>query len=288
MAISNFIPTLWAGELLASLKKTQVYTQPGVVNRNYEGMIRQMGDTVKITSIGAISVSDYTVNTDMSAPGALTDATRSLVIDQQKYWNFQIDDVDAAQVANAGGLRMEAMAEAAYAIRDAQDAFLAALYADADSGNLIGTTAAPKTDLGDAGAPYDYLVDLSVILDESNVPSGQRWCVVPSWFHGLLLKDSRFVSTGSAQAESRLANAVIGQAAGFTILKSNNVPNTTGAKYRIMAGHPMAITFAEQLAKVEAYRMELRFADAIKGLYLYGAKVIRPTALAVLTADQPA
>lgn len=288
MAISNFIPTLWAGDLLASLKKSAVYTQPGVINRNYEGMIRQMGDTVKITSIGAITLKNYTVNTDMDSPETLADATRPLSIDQQKYFNFQVDDVDAAQVANAGNLRMEAMTEAAYAVRDAQDQFIAALYADADAGNLIGSTAAPKTDLGDAGAPYDYLVDLSVVLDEANVPSEQRWCVVPPWFHGLLLKDSRFVSTGSAQAESRLANAVIGAAAGFTILKSNNVPNTTGAKYRIMAGHPMAITYADQLGKIEAFRMEARFADAIKGLYLYGAKVIRPTALAVLTADQPA
>lgn len=288
MAISNFIPTLWAGELLASLKKSAVYTQAGVINRNYEGMIRQMGDTVKITSIGAITLKDYTVNTDMDSPETLTDATRSLTIDQQKYFGFQIDDVDAAQVANAGNLRMEAMAEAAYAIRDAQDQFVAALYTEADSGNLIGSTAAPKTDLGTAGKPYDYLVDLSILLDEANVPSEQRWVVVPPWFHGLLLKDSRFVSTGSAQAESRLANAMIGAAAGFTVLKSNNVPNTTSAKYRILAGHPMAITYADQLGKIEAYRMEKRFADAIKGLYLWGAKVVRPTALAVLTADQPA
>jgi hypothetical protein len=103
----------------------------------------------------------------------------------------------------------------------------------------------------------------------------------------VLLKDSRFVSTGSAQAESRLANAVIGEAAGFTVIKSNNVPNTSATKYRIIAGHNMAWTMAMQLAKIEAYRPEKRFADAVKGLQLYGATVVRPQALAVLCANKP-
>ncbi|MFZ1769138.1 MAG: phage capsid protein [Caldilinea sp.] len=287
MAITTFIPTVWAADLLTSLKRSQVYAQPGVVNRNYEGLIRERGDTVKITGIGAITLKNYTENTDMDSPETLTDDTRSLVIDQQKYFNFQVDDVDAAQMMNNGGLRMEAMAEAGYAVRDAQDAYVASLYTAADAGNLVGTTAAPKTDLGTAGKPYEYLLELSVLLDNANVPSDQRWAVVPSWFHALLLQDQRFVNTGSAQAESRLSNAIIGSVAGFTVLKSNNVPNTTATKYRIIAGHPGAITFAEQIGKIEAYRMEKRFADAIKGLNLYGAKVVRPTALAVLTANKP-
>lgn len=287
MAITNFIPALWAGELQRSLKRVQIYTQPGVINRKYEGVIRQAGDTVKITGIGAITIGDYAVNTDISTPQNLTDDTRSLVIDQQKYFNFQIDDVDAVQSANAGDLRAAAMEEAAYAIRDAQDSFIAAKYADADSGNLIGNTGAPKTDLGDAGMPYKYLLQLSVLLDVANVPTEQRFVIVPPWFKALLLLDDRFVNTGSPQAESRLANGIVGQIAGFTVLQSNNVPNTTGTLYRVLAGHPSAITYADQIANIEAYRMEKRFSDAMKGLYVYGAKVVRPTALAVLTCNDP-
>ena len=78
----------------------------------------------------------------------------------------------------------------------------------------------------------------------------------------------------------------LGKAAGFTVLQSHNVPNTSGAKYKIIAGHQIAISYAEQINKVEAYRPEKRFADAVKGLHLYGAKLVRPGAIAVLTADK--
>jgi hypothetical protein len=223
----------------------------------------------------------------MSAPETLTDAQSILTIDQSKTFNFQIDDLDRVQ--QKPSVMDEAMREAAYALRDVMDQYIAGLYTQAASANLIGTTASPKTDVlsGGTNKSYDYLVDLSVLLDVANVPAQGRWVVVPPWFHGVLLKDSRFVSTGSAQAESRLANAVIGTAAGFTVIKSNNVPNTSATKYRIIAGHNMAWTMAMQLAKIEAYRPQLRFADAIKGLQLYGAKVVRPQALAVLCANVP-
>jgi hypothetical protein len=84
-----------------------------------------------------------------------------------------------------------------------------------------------------------------------------------------------------------LANGVLGQVAGFTLLQSNNVYNTANDNYKIIAGHSMAWTLAEQIVKTEAYRMEKRFADAVKGLHVYGAKVVRPDALALLHADRP-
>lgn len=286
MALTNFIPTVWSARLLANLQKAQVYTQAGVINRDYEGEIREYGDTVKINSIGAIAVGTYAKNTDIADPQTLTDATRSLLIDQQKYFAFQVDDID--QVQTKPKVMDEAMREAAYSLADAADQYIAGLYTEADAGNLIGTTAAPKTDLGTAGKAYEYLLQLGRKLTDAKVPKEGRWVIVPTWFTGLLLLDQRFVNTGSAQAEDRIQNAVIGRAAGFNVLESLNVPNTTETEYRIVAGHPMAWSYAEQIAKVEAYRMEKRFADAMKGLHVYGAKVVRPTALAVLTANEPA
>ena len=126
------------------------------------------------------------------------------------------------------------------------------------------------------------------MLDENDIPPTGRWVVVPPWYEGLMLKDDRFVKSGVMPAELRLLNGVIGMAAGFAVLKSNNVPNTGGNKYKVIAGHPIAWSFADQASKVEAYRPERRFADAMKGLHLYGAKVTRPSALAVLTVDRPA
>lgn len=285
MALSNFIPTVWSARLLFNLHKAQVFTQAGVVNRDYEGEIREYGDTVKINSIGAVAVGNYVKNTDMTAPETLNDATRSLVIDQQKFFNFQIDDIDKVQ--QKPKVMDEAMREAAYALADTADQYIAGLYTEADAGNLVGTTAAPKTDLGPPGKAYEYLLQLGRKLTDAKAPKENRWVIVPTWFTSLLLLDQRFVNTGSAQAENRIQNAVIGRAAGFNVLESLNVPNTTGTKYRIIAGHPMAWSYAEQIASIEAYRMERRFADAMKGLHVYGAKVVRPTCLAVLTANEP-
>ncbi len=285
MTLDTFIPSIWSARLLQNLQNALVYGQPGVINRDYEGEIRDIGSAVKIHAIGAVTVGSYTKNSNMSAAEVLTDAELTLSIDQAKYFNFQIDDVDKAQTKPK--VMSEAMREAAYALANTADAYIAGLYTGIDAGNAIGTTAAPKTDLDTAGKPYDYLVDLGVLLDEDKVPASGRWVIVPPWFHGLLLKDQKFVGYGGAQAEATLRNGIVGEAAGFTIIKSNNVPNTASTKYRIVAGHPMAWSYAEQINSVEAYRPELRFADAMKGLHLYGAKIVRSTALAVLVANKP-
>jgi N4-gp56 family major capsid protein len=283
VALNNFIPEVWAARLLMNLHKRLVYGQPGVINRDYEGDIRDAGDVVRINSIGPVTIGNYTKNSNISDPETLTDAQMMLTIDQSKYFNFQIDDVDKAQ--QRPQVMDGAMGEAAYGLADTVDQFIAGLYTEAATANLIGTTAAPKTDLATANVPYNYLVDLSVKLDEANVPSEGRFCIIPPWFHGYLLKDSRFISAGTPATDAVIRQGVIGQAAGFQLLKSNNVPQTASTKYRITAGHPMAWSFASQISKVEAYRPEKRFADAMKGLALYGAKVVKPAALAVLTAN---
>lgn len=283
MALNNFIPEVWSARILLNLHNNLVYGQPGVINRDYEGDIQQAGDTVRINSVGPVTIGDYTKNVDIAAPDTLTDAQTLLVINNAKFYNFAVDDVDRVQ--QSPKVMDAAMAEAAYALANTIDAFIAGLYTDASAANLIGTTAAPKTDLASASVPYNYLVDLGVLLDNANVPSAGRWVIVPPWFHGYLLKDSRFISAGTPATDAVIRTGVIGEAAGFRILKSNNVPQAAAIKYRIIAGHAMAWSFASQLQKTEAYRPEKRFADAMKGLALYGAKVVKPAALAVLTAN---
>ncbi len=86
--------------------------------------------------------------------------------------------------------------------------------------------------------------------------------------------------------ERRLQNGEVGEAAGFAILKSNNVPNTAGTKYKIIAGHARATAFVEQVLDVQTYKPEKRFGDAVKGLHVYGAKVVRPACLAMLIANK--
>jgi len=276
MAITNFIPQIWSARLLENLHKSLVYTN--IVNRDYEGDVK-FGNAVKINNIGPVTVFDYVRNTDLPAPETLSDAQRTLLIDQAKAFNFLIDDVDAAQ-ANVK-LMDAAMQEAAYALADKADQFIASQYVYA--ANTIGDDTTPVVPT--ATTAYELLVDASIKLDESNIPRTGRVAVVPPWFYGLLLKDDRFVKY-TPQGQDVLRTGQVGQAAGFEIFISNNVPNTTGTKYKILCGHPMAITYADQIEKVEAYRPEKRFADAVKGLHVYGAKVIRPEALVVITANK--
>ncbi|KIN30928.1 phage capsid protein [Bacillus sp. FSL L8-0222] len=285
MALNNFIPTLWSARLLYNLQKNLVYGQPGVINRDYEGEIKNLGDSVTINNIGRVSVGDYTKNADMDSPQTLDDQSRKLVITEMKYFNFQIDDVDKIQ--QNPKLMDEAMKEAAYALKNKADSFIASQYVNA--AHTIGSDTNVVTPTKNDA--YEYLVDLSVKLDEADVPEQGRWAVVPPWYEGLMLKDDRFVKAGNMSSEDRLMNGVVGQAAGFLILKSNNapvsIPEGGTENHKIIAGHNIAWSYADQAAQVEAYRPEKRFADAVKGLHLYGAKVTRPEALAVLSAARP-
>lgn len=277
----QFIPNVWAARLLTALENSLIYAQANVCGRAYEGEIRKAGNTVKIASIGNIQIGNYVKNTDISDPEVLTDSEQSLLIDQSKYFNFYVDSVDRAQ-QNVNVLD-EAMRRAAYSLRNLADSFLAETMADdVPTGNTIGTVESPETP-GVENA-YEYLVDLGVKLDESNTPLEGRFVVIPAWYHGLLLKDDRFVNAGTATSAAALANGKVGEAAGFSILKSNNTPVETGT-YKIIAGHSIATSYAEQIVDVQTYKPEKRFGDAVKGLHLYGAKVVRPTSLAMLAAS---
>lgn len=276
MAFENFIPEVWSARLLEHLDKAHVYA--ALLNRDYEGDIRAYGDTVHINQIGDIQIKDYT-GVDIAAPEELDSTLMDLKIDQAKYFNFQIKDIDNAQsnpkVVDA------AMQRASYGINDVVDCYLAKLLqTGAKSENTI--TAASLT----AENAYDYLVDLGVCLNENNVPMMGRWVVIPPWFHGLLLKDPRFVGNGTGYNQAILQGGWVGDAAGFRIHLSNNVP-LDSSTYSIIAGTNAAGSYAEQLVELEAYRLEKNFADAVKGLHVYGAKVTQPEALAVLKCTKP-
>ena len=141
MAITNFQPEIWASELLSVLRKSLVYGGSNAVNRNYEGEIANAGDTVHITSITDPTIGTYTKDTDITVQ-VLTDADRTLVVDQQKYFAFEVDDIDLRQVKNAGGLMSEAADRAGFGLADVTDQFLATKMANA-AGNSLGVVDDP-------------------------------------------------------------------------------------------------------------------------------------------------
>lgn len=282
MTLNNMIPTAWAVKLLENLNDAHVYSP--FLNRDYEGQISVVGDTVKINSIGRVTITAYTKNGALGAPETLDDGQLMLAITEAQSYNFEIDDIDKRQ--QQPKMMNEAMEEAAWGLSDVADAFLATMLeagvATASPDNTLAAAGSVGTGASDDDA-YELLVDLGVLLDESNVPGSGRWAVVPPWFHGALLKDPRFVSFGTDANRALLKNGQIGEAAGFTVAKSNNVP-LSGSAYTIIAGYRGAATYAEQINDPEGYRPEASFSDAMKGLHLYGAKVTRPYALASVVA----
>jgi N4-gp56 family major capsid protein len=280
VAITNFIPEVWAAQLLSSLKKSLVFAQSTIVNRNYEGDIANFGDTVNITSISRPTIATYAKGSTTITPEALTDASRTLLIDQAYYFAFEVDDVDLRQSRDGGALMAEAAQEAAYGLADTADQYVAGLFSGVAAGNAIGTVSVTT-----AALAVTQLVKLKQKLDEANVPQDGRYVVITPWYLGLLLQSDLFVRVDASGNDQALRNGLVGRAFGFDVLVSNNVVNTTGDDYRICAGYPGAITYAEQISKTEAYRPESAFSDAIKGLHLYGAKLVRDTGIATVVAS---
>lgn len=295
MAIDNFIPSIWSSKLLVSLKKELVFAQPLITNRDYQGEIADVGDTVKINAIGPITVSDYTKNGSVAAAQELTGAQMNLTVDQAKSFHFFVDDIDQAQ--QKPKVMSQAMAEAGYSLATATDTFLSTLMKNLFLGatataNQLGTTTTPKALTASTDA-YNYLVDLKVILDMANVPQTGRWVVVPPWFEGNMLKDDRFVRAPISSPNTNvILNGQIRFAAGFNILSSNTIPfegtGVIGEYYFVFAGTNMAATAVDQILKMEAYRPEAKFADAVKGLHVFGGSIVRPEALACLVVDRNA
>lgn len=275
MAYTNFISTVWSARLNENLRKNLIYGN--IVNHDYEGEIAGKGSTVKINTMGAVTIGNYDEATGAGDPEQLNSEQTSLAIDQAKYFNFKVEDIDQAQ-SNVN-LIDAAMQEASYGLSDVMDQYIAGLYTGVAAGNTIGDDTTPIVPTKDTA--YDYLVDLLVKLDEANVPKQNRFVIIPSWFAGLIKKDSRFTVKTDV-----LVTGSLGTVDGAQILESNNIPNTTGTKYKIMAGYNGAISFAQAINKVEAYRPEKSFSDAVKGLAFYGAKLIKPTGIAVLTANK--
>ena len=283
MAITTFIPELWSARLLYALEKSHVATN--LVNRDYEGVIANQGDTVHINSIGAVTVKDYTRNSNITDPEILTTADQTLEIDQAKYFNFQVDDVDKAQIS--GEIIDTAMGRSAYALADVSDAFLLKTIANGvASANKIGAKAT-LTALT-ASNVYENIVKMRTKLDKANVPNTGRTIVVPPEVYALLLLDDRFAKSGSDSGQNALLNGMVGRVAGFDVFMSNNcVSGTDGGSgstpyFVITAQVAAATTYAEQIIKTEAYRMEKRFADAVKGLHVYGAKVTDGSQIAAM------
>ena len=273
MSIKNFMPTIWSAKVFKELDAAHILVP--LCNRDYEGEIRNFGDTVKINAVGDITVFDYAPNLTTITPEQLSAAQTVLEIDKAKGFAFYIDDVDNAQTNPK--LMSEGMRKAAWALADVSDKIIAGFYTEA--GSTVGSTGITA----DGTGALPVLSDAARALDEANVPSQGRWVVVPPWFHQRLINAEVLLTDGSIVADGSYRNGFVGKAYGFDVYMSNNLTtgiSTVGTRsHYALAGTQRAMSFAEQIVKVEAYRPENSFSDAVKGLHVYGAKVIDPKAL---------
>ena len=269
MSLNNFIPVLWSARLLNTLNNAHVFAN--VVNTDYEGEISAQGDQVKINSIGEVTISDYTKNSNLSDPEALDAVQTILEINQAKSFNFQVDDIDAAQ--QKPKVMDSAMQEAGWGLANEADKLIAGFYTSAHA-----EVEKDKIVDDEPENTYEVLAEAAEKLDEKNVPREGRWVVVPPFFNAGMVLAGLMETAGSASAEFEKANGYLTRLLGFDIWVSNNLTVSGGYTYG-MAGSRKAISYAEQILDIEAYRPEKRFANAVKGLHVYGAKVVYPNAL---------
>lgn len=275
MAITNFIPEVWSANILATLRASLVFGQTGVINRNYEGDIAQAGDTVHITSFTDPTVSPYVRNSTTISYEVPDDDTTALLIDQSNYFAFAVDDLDRRQAL--GGWVEELTRAGAWKLAAAADAYISAAMSSAvPVGNDLGNV---TIDVATPGEAYELLVNLRTALALSETPDEGRWVVVSPEVYGLLLLDARFVSAEKAGTTAGLRNGQVGRAAGFDVFESTRAPGSTGLR-TVLAGHGMATTYADQIVDTESMRLIDQFGDGVRGLHLFGAKVIRPAQLA--------
>ena len=285
-AISNFIPNVWAARFLSRLDDELVHGR--VVNSLYEGDIAQAGDTVKIpTPTTTVSVADYTVDTDIAAASTTSGTTQDLEIDQQKYYHFYVDDIDAAQ--SRPNIMDDAMGRAARAMALNVDTYLAGLIHGAyDASRRAANIATLPTADEWAASFIKGIAALNRMMTAASLPQEDRWIVVDE--HAIEGLEIHFASgSGSAAqvfqpraAEETLRNGFAGTLLGFRLHVANSTRLQAGAAKtkRYYAGQGTeATTLARQIVVNEAYRPERRFGDAVKGLMVYGAKVTLPARL---------
>lgn len=271
MALDNFIPQVWSARLLRNLRKAHVLAE--VANTDWEGEITEYGDTVKINSIGPVTVRNYDRGDDLERD-ELDDEQTVLTIDQAKYFNFGVNDIDQAQ--QRPQVMDEAMDEAAHALVDESDSDLAGLAEEAG-----GTEEAGEVTAGDV---YELITEVNRRLDENNVPETGRYGVIPPWFKQKIVLAKLFEQGGSFDVSDVETEGYIGRTLGFDWYMSNNLVDDHGADNDslMMFGTRRAMSFAEQILTTEAYRPENSFEDAVKGLYVYGYKMIDPNCMYVV------
>ena len=281
-----FIPEIYSKKVQIALRKAAV--AEAVCNTDYMGEISSFGDTVNIIKEPQIAVADYTRGLAVTSTD-LTDQELVLTVDQAKSFSFKIDDLEK----RFSHVNFQAIAadNAAYALRDAMDSnILAAISAGATATTGMGTTSTP-IDIGFGSGEVDPLNQMALAakeLDEANAPEDGRWFVAaPEWYNQLSNSASKLLSVDFNAGQGSIRNGLVasGLLRGFSMYKSNNLPTNdlsgatpagSATAPEALFGHMSSTAAASSMNKVETVRDTGTFSDIVRGLMVWGRKVLRP------------
>ena len=295
---SFFLPKIYSKKVLNFFRKASVVE--AITNTDYAGEISAFGDSVRIIKEPVISVSDYTRGSDTTQT-KLTDQEITLVVDSAKAFKFIVDDIETNM--SHVNFKEVATSSAAYALRDSYDAaVIASMFSGVSTSSpdhALGADAAAATQtmgqhqggsnsidlLGSDGTgtdPLDVMSFMAKLLDEQSVPEEGRWFVAPpSFYNELAQSGSKLLSVDFNAGQVSIRNGLVssGKLRGFDMYKSNNVAAASTATGKILAGHISSTATAQTIISTEVLRDPSSFGDIVRGLHVYGAKVLRPEAL---------
>ena len=286
----NFIPEIWSGKLIENFYDATVLA--AISNTDYEGEIRQFGDTVNIRTTPEITIRNYVKGQTLTVENP-DKAKIQLVIDKGEYFACVEDDVDKVQSdinlmdtwSKDASERMKIKIDQRVLTDLLPD--IAATNKGATAGEQsasfnLGTTVSPltvtKDGAGGTTSVIDLIVDMGTVLDEANAPEGGRFIVIPAKMAGLIKKSELKDASLTGDGQSVIRNGRLGMIDRFTVYMSHNL-NVSSGKYSIIAGHKMGFTFASQMTNMETIRSESTFGNIIRGLQVYGYKVVKGEAL---------
>ena len=291
---SFFLPSIYSKKVLNFFRKSSVVE--AITNTDYAGEISAYGDSVKIIKEPVISVYDYTRGSDTTST-KLTDQELTLVVDSAKAFKFIVDDIETKM--SHVNFKEVASSSAAYALKDSFDAaVIANMFSGlsssspdhvlgADSATALGAgvyDGAGSVDLGTSGEtdPLDLMARMARLLDEQNVPEEGRWFVAgPDFYEQLSQSGSKLLSVDYNAGQGSIRNGLVssGKLRGFSMYKSNNIAATSNATGKCLAGHISSTATAQTIISTEVLRDPSSFGDIVRGLHVYGSKVLRPEAL---------
>ena len=294
-ANSFFLPSIYSKKVLNFFRKSSVVE--AITNTDYTGEISAFGDSVKIIKEPVISVSDYTRGQDTTAT-KLTDQELTLVVDSAKAFKFIVDDIETKM--SHVNFKEVASSSAAYALKDSFDAaVIATMFSGVSSSSpdhVLGADNATdlaagtfdgtgNLDIGFGSSehdPIDVLARMARLLDEQNVPEEGRWFVAgPDFYEVLGQASSKLLSVDFNAGQGSIRNGLVssGKLRGFDMYKSNNIAATSNAAGKCLGGHISSTATAQTIVSTEVLRDPSSFGDIVRGLHVYGAKVLRGEAL---------